>query len=297
MAFINRKIPIRAVSTALGLSFGANGHIRCWFPERHNDNDRTASVGIQESFNKVKCFGCNTRPLGPVDLVMSVRGIDAGEAALWISARFTVPQVTKGRHLNREVERRIVPYGREQPIELLVVSGVWAKLNPQTQRLLPALLSLAKKRNAHPVYDLEVSYAGLQRYTGIGSLSSVSKALQEAQAIGWLHRSEGGNPGPGQPAARYILTPFSDEVREVANAVAVEHRQEIEVQRELRRVKRNQRISRWQDHAEPGRVHVTKYNSLYAACSSIQFPATLSVAAILHSGSLGPPFFHPTILN
>ncbi len=293
MAFINRKLPVRAIAKALGLSFGANGHIRCWFPERHNNNDRTASVGIQESFNKVKCFGCNSRPMGPIDLVMSVQGVDAAEAALWISAHFTVPQMPKGKHLNREGNRRIVQYGTEEPLELLVLSGVWAKLNPQTQRLLPVLVSLAKKRNAHPVYDIEVSYMGLQRYAGIGSPSSVSKALQEAQAIGWLVKPEDGNHGPGQPAASYILTPFSDEVRELANAVAAEHRQEIEAQKELRRAKRNQRISRWQEHAERGKVLVTKYTSLYAARSSIQFPATLSVAAILHSGCFGPPFFHP----
>jgi len=48
MAFINGKIPVHAVAKELGLSFSGNGHLHCWFPERHNNNDRTASAGIQE---------------------------------------------------------------------------------------------------------------------------------------------------------------------------------------------------------------------------------------------------------
>ncbi|MDP8991213.1 MAG: hypothetical protein M3N41_14175 [Acidobacteriota bacterium] len=297
MVFINRKVPIRDVANKLGLSFGGNGHIHCWFPERHKNSDRTASVGVQASFNSVKCFGCNNRPLGPLDLVMSVLGLTAGEAALWVAQRFSVPQLPKGKHLERKSERRIAQYGTEKPLELLVISGIWAKLNAQTQRLLPALLSLAKKRSENPVYDLELSYAGLQRYTGIASLSSVSKALQEAQAIGWLQRPEKRNYGPGQPALCYILTPFSDEVLELANSIAAERRQEIEAEKKLRRAKRSQRISQWQERTGAANVVITKYNSLYAGCSNHQFPATPSVAAILHSGCCGPPFSHPMLAN
>ena len=295
MAFINRKIPVLDVAKALDLPFGGNGHIHCWFPERHKDNDRTASVGIQKSFNKVKCFGCNSRPLGPVDLVMSVKGLVAGEAALWLSARFSVPSLPKGAHLTRKTERRGVQYGTEQPLELLVLSGLWAKLNTQTQRLLPALLSLAKKRSGNPVYDLQISYGALKRYTGIASLSSVSKALSEAQAIGWLQKAQTRNHGPHQPVAQYVLTPFSDELYELANAVAIEQSQIIEAEKELRREKRNHRISHSQRRAGAASAVITKYNSLYAGCSNNQFPVTLSVAAILHSGFCGPPFSHPIL--
>src|SRR5438477_8957130 len=122
--FINRKLPIADVARALELRFGANGNIHCWWPDRHQHGDRTASVGIRKATNTVKCFGCDSKPLGPVDLVLAVLNwTNPGDAAFWIAERFQVPTVQKGRHL---VDRSERPYhvGNETPIGLLVRAGL-----------------------------------------------------------------------------------------------------------------------------------------------------------------------------
>ncbi len=88
LKFINRKVPIIDVARALDLRIGTNENIHCWRPELHQHGDRTASVGIRKTNNTVKCFGCDIGPLGPVDLVMAVRGLtNPGGAAQWIANR------------------------------------------------------------------------------------------------------------------------------------------------------------------------------------------------------------------
>lgn len=71
MRFINRKVPIAEVARALSLRLDGTGKIHCWHPDKHKNGDRTASVGIRISNNTVKCFGCGSRPICPIDLVMS----------------------------------------------------------------------------------------------------------------------------------------------------------------------------------------------------------------------------------
>ena len=93
MKYINRELPIADVARALDLRFDGLGKVHCWHPERHQNGDRTASVGIRVSNNTVKCFVCDSRPMGPIDLVMDVRGVGPAEAALWIAERFTVPSI------------------------------------------------------------------------------------------------------------------------------------------------------------------------------------------------------------
>jgi hypothetical protein len=120
------------------------------------------------------------------------------------------------------------------------------------------LLHLVRKRDGTPVYDVTVRYAGLQRYTGMGSPASVSKALKEAQAIGWLQEPQAKrNHGPGQRAGHSVLTPYSDELRELANATAAEVPEEIAAQKELRQAKRNQRINEWQEKARAAKGGIT----------------------------------------
>jgi len=56
-------------------------------PNRHKNGGRTASVGIRMENNSVKCFGCDSKPIGPVDFVMDVLGMEAADSALWIRVR------------------------------------------------------------------------------------------------------------------------------------------------------------------------------------------------------------------
>jgi hypothetical protein len=64
MRFINRQIKIAEVARALDLRLDGNSKIHCWHPERHKNGDRTASVGIRSTNNTVKCFGCDSKPMG-----------------------------------------------------------------------------------------------------------------------------------------------------------------------------------------------------------------------------------------
>src|SRR6185369_15788329 len=99
MRFINRELPIAEIAHALHLRFDGDRKIHCWHPERHKNSDRTASVGIRPGNNTVKCFGCDTRPIGPIDLVMDVLSMSsAANAALWIvAAGFNVPAIPAGK--------------------------------------------------------------------------------------------------------------------------------------------------------------------------------------------------------
>ena len=99
MRFINREVPIGKLAQALELRLDGAGKIHCWHPARHKNGDRTASVGIRASNNTVKCFGCDSKPLGPIDLVMAVLELSAADAALWIAARFEVPKIPTGKRL------------------------------------------------------------------------------------------------------------------------------------------------------------------------------------------------------
>jgi hypothetical protein len=293
MAFINREVPIAEVAGELDLRFGPNGHIHCWFPESHKNGDRTASVGIDERFNKVKCFGCGFRPMGPIDLVMGVQGMTAVEAALWIAERFPVPELPKGKHLTRQ-DRPVQRYGFQQPIEFLVRSGIWARLLPSTQRLLPVLLAFADKRREQDVYDLQMSWAAMRRYCGMASDGSVSRALKEIRDIGLIERSDAvtaRNHGPSQPASRFVLTPASDAIVELGQAVAEDLRREILIEKELRRLKRQGRVLAF---TPAPRARFTQYTSLYDSRSTVEIPAVARVACNW-AMTQGPPFLRPIV--
>jgi hypothetical protein len=45
--------------------------------------DRTPSVAICRKNNTIHCFGCGTKPMSVVDLVMDKRGITIAEAGRW----------------------------------------------------------------------------------------------------------------------------------------------------------------------------------------------------------------------
>jgi hypothetical protein len=241
MQYINRKLPIVEVAEALGLTVCSNGNLRCWHPERHEHEDRTASVGIWKPHNRVKCFGCGTRPLGPIDLVMDVRGwTDPGTAAKWIAAQFDVPYIPKGRHIVAPNRDRWMA-GHESEIELLIRSGLWAKLSPAARQLVPVLLEFSlKDEGPGQTRSLHMSYQAMLRYSGLCSPNAISRAVGELTKLGWMERlaSDGPRTGPVRKVNTYRLTPHSDAVREAANAVWVQTSAEIETERQLRKEKR-----------------------------------------------------------
>lgn len=237
LKFINRSVPILEVARALDLRIASSGLIHCWRPERHQHCDRTASVGIREANNTVKCFGCDIGPLGPIDLVMAVLGLSGpGDAARWISARFDVPDLPPGRHLVQP-ERRIFQFGTESDFGFLVHSGLWAMLSPAARALAPVLLELCEYGPATQIRRIQISYIALGRYSGLSSPNAIAGALRELREIHWLSTIPGlRTPGsaPVRGCSTYLLTPKSDKLLELAQTNSSRMRENIEVQRKLR---------------------------------------------------------------
>ena len=243
--FIRKSVPVTDVAGELSLEVRHNRMIRCWYPERHQHDDRTPSVGVWKRFNRVKCFVCPMRPLGPIDLVIDVLGLNPGQAIRWIAQRFDVPRIPKGKHL-RNPKRVIGPVGHEDPLELLVRSGLWALLCPASRNIAAVLISLAdRQQHDRETWRIQISYQALLRFSGLGSFSSISKAVHELQDIGWLKLQQMKRIGelPIRESNCYLLTPFSDEVREWANSVADDFRTEMEAERAVRQQKRHDRLS------------------------------------------------------
>ena len=244
LRYINRKVSIREVARALDLRFGPNGNVHCWRPELHQNEDRTASVGIWTAVNKMKCFGCGVGPLGPVDLVMSVIGMtNPGAAGRWIAQRFSIPDLPPGR---RPVapERHIAQFGHESDVGVLILSGLWAQLSPHARSLVPVLLELAERDPKTRTLALQISYRALQRFSGVSSPNAVANALRELQEIQWLTPSKGQRTpggGPVRNTSTYIITPRSDALMELAHATVAEFRRDIEEERKLRAEERERR--------------------------------------------------------
>ena len=249
--FIRAKVPVAEVASALDLEVFDTGMVRCWHPERHHHGDRTPSVGIYRQYNKVKCFGCEGKLLRPIDLVMDVRECTLTEAIRWIAQRFEVPLIPKGKHLVK-LKGHVVRYGYERPIELLLRSGLWAKMSHPAQLLAVVFVELKVEGQRDESWELEISYRALARYSGLKSDASVSKGLKDLAGIGWLQRQRhrtGRNRGPVRETATYIVTPYSDSVRELANATAADMRAAIDEERQMRAEKRAQRTQAWR-HAK-----------------------------------------------
>jgi hypothetical protein len=289
LKWVNRRVPIRDVCKQLGLHFGPGDMIHCWHPDRHKNGDRTPSVSIKRSANRVRCFGCGSKTLSVVDLVMDVESTDVGGAARWLQRHFELGQIPKGRHLGDP--HAIQPYmvGYEKPIELLVKSGLWAELQPPTQRIVPVLLYFAECGEKSGTFKVQISYLALQRYSGVRSFQTISKALEQLTELDWLVKVSQPKTDAAmlRDVTTYILTPYSDGLLELANATAAAARTTIQRERELRRQERNLRRDAAGANAQraakdgnlkPGAA-LLQSTSLYNHCSVGQNCATQIVAA------------------
>jgi hypothetical protein len=177
-----------------------------------------------------------------VDLVRDFLQVGVAEAARWLDEHFDVPQIPKHRHLEPNQPLRWCDVGHEQPIELLVKSGIWAMLCAQAQRIAPVLLTLGSKQD-HQTFRVRISNRALMRYGGAKSFSSVGKAIGQLEEIGWL-KTMPDDPSHGAVVRNtntYILTPFSDSLMELAQATLRQMRMDVEAERELRKCQRRAR--------------------------------------------------------
>ena len=192
---------------------------------------------------KRRDHGCDTRPLGPLDLVMNVLKLPSpADAALWIAERFRVPTIPARRRLPSAPVPHRVFY--ERGLGLVVRSGVFASLSEATRCIAPVLLEMAERREpAHEELALQISYVGIARFSGVRSHRAIRKALIELGEIGFLGMPSAGlRRSPNRTSSHYILTPLSDELWESCNAFAAQVRTEIAAEKELRKRARELRV-------------------------------------------------------
>jgi hypothetical protein len=249
MQYINRQLPITRVAVALDLKLDGGNRIHCWHPERHKNGDRTASVGIRSSNNTVKCFACDSRPMGSIDLVMDVLELESvGDAALWSAARFEVPTIPAGKRLE-DPDRWRGRVGHENGLELLIRSGLWGTLSAPAQAIAAVLLAMSEKKEPTAQETMiRISYTGTSRYSGASSSNSIRKGLIALCEIGFLRCPEAGlRLSPQRGAASYIVTPNSDELHELAQTFSKQMKSEIAAERELRNRLRIAKTRAWRE--------------------------------------------------
>jgi hypothetical protein len=240
MWWAKARVPIPDVARELGLEIHGR-MIRCWRPENHQHADRTPSVGIELRANRVKCFGCGGRRLSPVDLVMSVLGLDTFGALLWLDDLFDIPRIPKGKNLAfRSKNARPHRVGVSgSPLEAIIRSGLYADMSQSEIRLLDTLTAFARPDTG----IARLSYAGLRTYSGIRKDSTVSNALKRLEN---MHAVEiiRGRGGDGLAMCNaYRLTLEDSRFVALMNECQASVGDEIEAQRRLRARLRARRVS------------------------------------------------------
>lgn len=238
--YIRRSIPIQGIAEALGLRISGK-MVRCWRPERHKNEDRTPSVGLNIRANTARCFVCDSRSLSTIDLVMSIRSIDILPAARWIAAHFQVPSLPKGKHLathSRWPENFRVGT-RDSRLEVLVRSGIWALLTPKQHSILPVLDTFTPANEGM----VTISYRGIARYAGVGSHSTIASALRRFQSFHFLQKRHRFEEAGFRGCNAYRWTLDNPNFVEIAKSHQEKHRLEIEAERTLRAEARTLRKS------------------------------------------------------
>ncbi|MBG99600.1 MAG: hypothetical protein CMN58_04545 [Solibacterales bacterium] len=258
--YIREKVPIRAVAVELGLDV-RNTTIRCWHPENHNNRDHNPSVGIKETKNYVHCFVCpDAKCLWPIDLVIDVnkdfhclpKNQQVRESGLWIADRFKVPFIPKVNPKKKPADESWELGLTEDPLKLLVQSGLFASLSLPARSLAIALHALrSQKCRDHMAREWEVkaSYHTLRKFSGIKSDSNIASALRELEEIGYCHR-EPSHPehstGPIKRSSVILVTPFSYDLMQLAKDNHASLQQASEAEMDMRRDRRRERQNEWQ---------------------------------------------------
>ncbi len=287
LRWINQHVSVAEIARALDLRLDGASKIHCWQGDKHKNGDRTASVGIRHANNTVKCFGCDSKPMGPVDLVMSVLRLNGpADAALWIAARFRVPCIPKGKHL-KQAASPPVRAGFEGDLGVLIFSGMWARLSLPARAIVPVLLNYADRQSGAVPVEVRLSYRAISRYSGISSPNAIAEAIRELEEIGWMARKEGSSSlgHPVRTVGVYVLTPQAAPVVERASALWQENREAIEIEREIRQRQRTERQRQRQrlnlsapPAAGPRGDVCTQYKPLYSLNSDGEIAAILRIA-------------------
>jgi hypothetical protein len=232
--YIRTKVPIRGVACLLGLSITGR-MVRCWRPENHQHGDRTPSVGLHQRSNTAKCFVCDSRPLSPIDLVMNIRNVTLQEAVTWITKRYKVPGIPKGKHTRthqRWAERYRMGSGTSR-LEFLVRSGVWASLTPSERSLLGVLDAFSDGET------VTISYRGMMRYAGIGSQSTIATGLKRLQNLRIFKKQQRCSEDGLRACGSYHWTMDDPLFATMAQEIQEREQSQIKLERAMRMQARN----------------------------------------------------------
>lgn len=236
--FIRKNVPIVEVAKKLNLDVVGKSAARCWRPDAHQNRDRSPSIGFDREKNRAKCFVCDARAMSNLDLVMAVLNCSLREAAIWMTRRFEVPPLPRGTHLARRC--RVNPAFRvgtgEPRLELIVRSGVFASLSNPQSRVLVALAIFADNSTGR----VEISYPALMRYSGIGSRTTLARALRYFANIGLLAIQREESAGL-RAVNQYTLTVESSAFQDFLARSNAQHREEVETEKTIREEIRTQR--------------------------------------------------------
>lgn len=97
--WVNHHLPMRDVCAALGLRFGPGGMIHLLVPGTSQVRRPDPSVGILKSTNRLHCFGCGSKNLSVIDVVMDVQSTTVAGAVRWLQEHFELKYIPKGQHL------------------------------------------------------------------------------------------------------------------------------------------------------------------------------------------------------
>jgi hypothetical protein len=230
--YIRKNIPIVEVASELGLA--VNGYsARCWRVERHRNGDANPSIGFRKKQNTWRCFVCDQHTSSNINLVMGVRNCGLREATAWIAARFDVPELPKGAHI--EKRKSWSPRFRASDFEgnvvaMLVRSGLWSKLAPPEHSLIAVICSFVVVDSTESV---PISYRGLMRHSGVGSSATVSAALKHFQQMGFLQIVRANGEQSLRAVNRYRVTVDCPEFQDLLTRTFKQQREETDAERQM----------------------------------------------------------------
>jgi hypothetical protein len=241
--FIRRKISIETVARLLDIEVNRHHFASCFRQENHANGDAHPSLHFLTRKNCATCFGCgDRRAMSTIDFVIAVlksrnQPHEFPDAIRWFRKEFGNLPTLRGRPagITRDKPFRV---GVGGDLEHLIRSGVFCTLSEKARSILFVIAHLRDERNrAH------IPYRTLQRYTGIGSRTTIREKLDELAAIHVIEQLHQPS-GAVQPANVYVLTPHHPDLLALINQTFEANRDPIERERAFYREEEKQRRCR-----------------------------------------------------
>lgn len=240
VSWIKKNVPVLEVGRALGIRIRKDRRAQCWRPENHTHGDADPSLSFSERRNRVRCFVCDMRGgHSNVDLVMGVLRVRFATAVEWIAERFAVPNVKPGHPVGRSMAEsspyRVGVHGSD--LEVLVRSGLFGQLSAAERSILVVLYHWRDPETGFA----HLSYCALMRYSGIGSRTSVARAIKRLARLHAIQVHRGLRTGVTRGCSSYAVTLDDQKLYELCNQTFQAARGEIAQERDFRKSLRARR--------------------------------------------------------